>query len=402
MPSEIINLFTKCKSVCLPFDAHCISQVTIPIASPTFIGHKPLTLTTPPDPNSPQLLSGRYPESFPCHRLLKILVPFNNRYISPRYFFFCAHTWRISPLWYNLWVLIPNTQYQIYSCDRHFSMLSSRPLPRSSLFNLTYPCFSLYLKTYKCNAPWIFLYSTLLSHTIAMALPDTSTVDLRNLTLLQSTTLLHSDTSLYTQIHDEYLDRFCRLVEPYVIQFHAFCNMLCNTASFLTGSTALCFIYSHGEDNREYCKKHYLDIYVRSNIVFEVLLHMISLQDYHIVQNLWRPLEITGNDLFNAPYAHLHGICTVYVLQKGCFKVNIMVSVKDETAIYPVFHFNTTIIMNVLSPNHFACFYPQFTFKRQGLIHYLGFFSSTRQRSLLYRNLGRSPQRHIRKCISRG
>lgn len=123
---------------------------------------------------------------------------------------------------------------------------------------------------------------------------------------------------------------------------------------------------------------------------------MISCQGYHIVNCMLDQDDSLANSIAQAPYCDLHGIQTLYVLQHKQLNAYIVISAKRNCIIYPILDFSFTVVMNALSLNHFTCFYLDFTFKKQGIIHNLGFPPTTHQRFLLFCNLGHLPQKHIR------
>lgn len=68
------------------------------------------------------------------------------------------------------------------------------------------------------------------------------------------------------------------------------------------------------------------------------------------------------------PYLQGPSIDRIIWLEKGPIKLNLIVSSSDS-AIEPIFHFHSTLVMNFISSLGIFCAYPDLTFKRRGVVN---------------------------------
>ena len=174
---------------------------------------------------------------------------------------------------------------------------------------------------------------------------------LRTLTLPELISLQAKNPQRSPEVQTEYSLRFWRLTTSYLIDYKAFCSTMRDTGAVISGSTALHFIFPYAEPPMEHCIRHDLDIYVKSMWAYDVVRHLATTQGYTVSRSSSDPVN-TGNTN-RRPYTNLHGIDTVYVLEKGYFRIDVIASAREDSAIFPILHFHSTLVMNILTPNRF-------------------------------------------------
>lgn len=169
------------------------------------------------------------------------------------------------------------------------------------------------------------------------------------LDLLQLATIAKTDPATATAVAETVERSVERVIRLFDIEPSEMLRLLHATSGVLSGSAVILALMPWTFEPGD------LDMYVPKSQADYALSVVKDMFDF-------RQSKAIG------PYLQIPSVDRIIWLEKGHIKLNLIVS-SSESAIEPIFHFHSTLVMNFISSLGIFCAYPDLTFKRRGLIN---------------------------------
>lgn len=229
---------------------------------------------------------------------------------------------------------------------------------------------------------------------------DTRKLLLSTASLFELNSLSSSNNSVSSDVKQELTNRFIRVVAPYVYDMPKFIDFMRAAKSYISGSTALYYIFPHQENPTVYSTGHDLDIYITPAEMVKTIKHLTKVQGYRLKTTHYSKTYTGSNEIND--YYNIEGIFAVIKFTREMHNIDVVVSESFKTCLLPLTSFHSTIVMNAISPDHVLCFYPSFTAKRISLINNKCFMVGKGQKVTKSTQIKERDARAIMKYVERG
>lgn len=155
----------------------------------------------------------------------------------------------------------------------------------------------------------------------------------------------------------EHLEHRLRLIlARFVSKVEDFRMRMRSSRSIISGSSVFLFLNPDVAESWPYPPRN-LDIYTPVSEHVPMVMHLATIEQYTVIE--YRVL--------NSDYLGRRGIRVITKLSKGDQFIDVVASA-TESAIFPMFFFHSTLVMNFLTADSIFCAYPSLTLGGRGLI----------------------------------
>ena len=183
--------------------------------------------------------------------------------------------------------------------------------------------------------------------------------------------MTHSGILTDTELFSECVRRYDALVSPYMSDLPKFNNMMKSSSSVISGSAALKFSHPDMLLSEQNDRLKDLDIYVKRSSSAQVINHLRHTQGFMFSNEIIVSSKPDDTSYPESHYSRFHfktGIDRIIFLTKGDLRIDVIIAASNNSSIFPIIFFHSTIVMNLLTPTMFASLYGPLTKVKFGIV----------------------------------